>query len=297
MVLGLSLIVAIFKEWKASYQAAFAKAVAKWDQIATLVPSSGSGNIYPMLSQWPEFKEWLGDRVFKNLKVSKYELTNRQFESSVEVPVNTIKDDTFGVFKPMMEFMGDAAARFPDKLVFQAVAAGATSLCYDGQFFYDTDHPIVVDEVATTASNYDATGGGALWVLVDTKRPLKPFILQEREKITFKQLTKVDDETVLISNMYRYGADGRFAAGYGFWQMAYGSLNTLNAANFLTYRAAMMARKSDEGGPLEIMPDTIIVGPSLEATARELFLTPTLSGGGANPNFGLCKVVVTPYLT
>ena len=65
----------------------------------------------------------------------------------------------------------------------------------------------------------------------------------------------------------------------------------------LSYVAAMMALKSDEGKPLNIVPDLCVVGPSRWSTARDLFMSPTLSGGAANPNFGLCKVLVTPYLT
>ncbi len=96
---------------------------------------------------------------------------------------------------------------------------------------------------------------------------------------------------------YVYGADGRSAAGYGMWQMAYGSVGDLSSTNVQAYFATGMGRKSDEGQPLGIMYDTCVVGPSNWAAARALFLVETLSGGAANPNFGLCKVIVTPYLT
>ena len=38
------------------------------------------------------------------------------------------------------------------------VAAGFTSLCYDGQYFFDTDHPVGPNESPASVSNH---GGGA----------------------------------------------------------------------------------------------------------------------------------------
>ena len=41
----------------------------------------------------------------------------------------------------MFEEMGRAAATHPDELVFETVANGFTEECFDGQPFFDTDHP------------------------------------------------------------------------------------------------------------------------------------------------------------
>ena len=61
------------------------------------------------------------------------------------------------------------------------------------------------------------------WFLLCTNRFLKPFIYQLRKKIKFVSLTKDTDENVFLLDEFLYGADGRSNAGYGFWQMAYGS--------------------------------------------------------------------------
>lgn len=297
MILGLAaLLASIFKTFNAAFQDAFAKAELQWMKIATKIPSTSETNLYAFLGYFPKMREWVGDRVFKNMQTSKYELANKLFEMSIAVPKTKVDDATFPIFTPAVQMMGDSAARLPEELVFAALAAGASSTCYDGQYFFDTDHPVIVDGVAGTASNYDATGGGALWALLDTKRPLKPLIYQEREPVKFEGFTKDQDENVFMRNEYVYGARGRSAAGYGLWQMAYGSLNTLDSTNVQAYVAAMMARKSDEGQPLNIMPNVCVVGPSNWAAARALFLVQTLPGGAANPNFGLCEVIVSPLL-
>lgn len=67
------------------------------------------------------------------------------------------------------------------------------------------------------------------WFLLDTKRFLKPIIFQKRKEIKMTSLTKDDDENVFMRDEFIWGADGRSNAGYGFWQMAYGSDGTETA--------------------------------------------------------------------
>ena len=69
-----------------------------------------------------------------------------------------------------------------------------------------------------------------LWLVPLTERkshwlvnPLKPIILQIRKKIKFDMLTKDTDLNVFMQKEYLYGCDCRDNAGFGFWQMAYGS--------------------------------------------------------------------------
>jgi phage major head subunit gpT-like protein len=297
MIINTAGLASLRKSFSAAFQNAFATAPSQWAKVATLIVSNTESNLYAFLGQFPKLREWLGDRQVKNLAASNYTLTNKAFEATVAVNRTTIEDDTYGVYAPIMQEMGYSAGLHPDEGVFAALAAGASSLCYDGQYFFDTDHPVVVSGASTTASNYDSTGGGNLWVLMDTKRPLKPLIYQKRKEYVFKAFQSENDENVFMRNEFLYGVDGRGAFGYGLWQLAYGSLNTLNATNVQAYAATMMARKSDEDKPLNIMPNLCVVGPSNWAAARALFLVPTLSDGSANPNFGLCEVLVTPYLT
>lgn len=61
------------------------------------------------------------------------------------------------------------------------------------------------------------------WFLLCTKKFLKPIILQIRKKIKFDMLTKDTDMNVFLQKEYLYGCDSRDNAGFGFWQMAYGS--------------------------------------------------------------------------
>ena len=64
------------------------------------------------------------------------------------------------------------------------------------------------------------------WFLLCTKRPVKPLIYQQRKKAKFVSKTNETDDNVFMSKKFIYGADSRGNAGFGFWQMAYGSDGT-----------------------------------------------------------------------
>lgn len=61
------------------------------------------------------------------------------------------------------------------------------------------------------------------WYLLCTTKALKPLIYQERKAPKFDALIDDKDENVFMRKQYLYGVHARANAGYGFWQMAYGS--------------------------------------------------------------------------
>jgi phage major head subunit gpT-like protein len=297
MIINLSNLDSLFVSYNAAFAAGFGSAEPQSGAIATEVGSTSGSNIYPFLGHFPQLRKWVGDRVAKNLVAHSYSIVNDPYEATVEVPRPTIEDDEYGVFSPMMAEMGYSVAMHPDELIFALAALGATELCYDGQPFFNASHPIVVDGVTTTASNYDATGGGALWMVLDISRPLKPFVFQKRKDYDFQQFTKPSDEHVFMTNKFLYGVDARVNVGFGLWQLAYGSLNTLNGTNFDAIVTAMEARKSDEGKPLGIKAKLIVCGPTNRAAARNLVDLAALANGADNPNYKEVDYLVTPYLT
>lgn len=72
-------------------------------------------------------------------------------------------------------------------------------------------------------------GKDTAWYLLCTTRPIKPLIYQERKKAKFVSKTAENDDNVFFQKTFIYGADSRGNAGFGFWQMAYGSDGSANA--------------------------------------------------------------------
>jgi len=296
MILNTAGLAALFTSYKANFQGAFDAAVPTWPQIATEIPSGTESNLYAFLGQFPRMREWLGDRIVKNLVANDYTIANKVWESTVGVPVPKIEDDTYGVFAPIFQEMGYTTKLHPDEIMFALALLGHTELCYDGQGFVDDDHPIIVAGVAGTYDNYDGAGGTGLWYLLDTKHPLKPFIYQNRKAPNFQVLSRPTDEGVFTSNLIKYGVDSRDAVGFGLYQMAFGSLNTLTAAHVDTYTTTVMSQMSDEGKPLGVKPNLILCGTSHRVEARDLVLKEYLAGGETNPHFKELDLLVTPYL-
>lgn len=80
-----------------------------------------------------------------------------------------------------------------------------------------TAKPLVVPQLA---------GSDTAWFLMCTTMPVKPLIYQQRKKPKFVSKTNETDDNVFMSKRFIYGVDSRGNAGFGFWQMAYGSDGT-----------------------------------------------------------------------
>ena len=291
LVINASNLAAIYQGFKTAFKNAFAGATPDYTKIATVVPSTTKTENYGWLAAWPQLREWIGDRQIKSLQAFGYSITNRKFESSVGVPRDDIEDDTYGVFGNLMSEMGYAAATHPDSLTFPMLPAGTSTVCYDGQYFFDTDHPVGTG----TVSNWGG-GSGTAWYFLETRRPLKPLIFQKRRDYDLKAMTSMEDEGVFMRDEYRYGVDARCNVGYGLWQMAYGSKQTLDEAGFEAACIALMNMKDDEGRPLGIRGNLLVVPPSLEKAALKLVKSERLASGADNPYYGRAEVLVSPYL-
>lgn len=257
--------------------------------ITELVPSTAKLETYGFLGDMPIFRRWVGEKRIKSLGEKVYTLANEDFEITIGVHKNKIRDDNLGLYGPMVQGWGVNAKNLADQLVFEALRDGHTRPCFDGQNFFDTDHP--VGDAGTIASNISAAGGSQPWFLIDASQPMKPILFQEREAPHFHMVTEMTDSHVFKTGEYLMGAEARGAAGYTYWQMAYRSTQVLNEANYKAARDAMKALKDDEGEPLGISPTHIVVGVSTWQQAKDLFDKANLAGGESNTLNGEVAIV------
>jgi phage major head subunit gpT-like protein len=144
----------LFQQFKGDYELGFANRAVHWPRLAERIPSTTEMNTYGWMAEIPGFREWIGPRVFHNLAARSYSIVNKDWEDGFTVSRNKILDDQFGIYSRHSQLLGDAAKRLWDDLVFDTLQAGTTTLGYDGQFFFDTDHPVNVDDgSAGTYSN------------------------------------------------------------------------------------------------------------------------------------------------
>ena len=284
-------------------------AANQWQLIATRVPSTKDTEDYAWLGGLPKMREFIEERSLKTMFESAYSLKNKTYEATVGVDRAAIEDDQYGQIKLRVQQMGFEAARFIEELVFTALQNGGTSLCYDGQYFFDSDHstgesgaqsnlgstalsittltagivamakikddygkpmnirpnmlvvppdlwttaleitgstviPVKVGDGTASSGATAATGYMNVisnmgitpimspyltdtnnWYLLDTTKPIKPLLYQERTAVEFEAL-EANSENGFLRDQYAYGIRQRGVAGYGMWQYAYGAIVT-----------------------------------------------------------------------
>lgn len=288
----------LFRGYQTKFQGAFNDAKPMWNKVAFLVPSKTASEDYGWLGEFPNMREWIGSRVLKSIATHSYSITNKTWEASVSVSREKIEDDQYGIFAPMMSEMGRSAAVHPDQLVYSLLPAGFDTLCYDGQNYFDADHPVINPdtEKPESVSNMQA-GGSAPWFLIDASRAIMPVIFQERRKPQFNTLNNPKtSEHVFMQNEYIYGVDARYNVGFSFWQLAFASKAELTKANFRAARTAMTKFKNDEGRPLNVKPTILVVGPSNADAARDLINSERDENGKTNTDRGLVEIVEVSWL-
>lgn len=279
-----------------AFNTRFASVQNFYSTVAMTVSSSTAMNEYPRLDDLPGFREWIGDRLVHDLGAQTYVIRNREFEKTISIKRSQIEDDQLGIFTPVAGQMGQDAAEFPDQLIFPLVNKAETITCYDGQYFFDTDHPGYNEQGnVISVANYVA-GANPAWYLIDDTQVVKPFVYQSRKPFKLTALQNPEDPNVFFQGKFVYGVDGRCNAGLGLWQLAYKSKATLNAANYQAARTAMQTIRRRDGSVLNIRPTKLLVPPSLEGVAKQILNAELINGGDSNIWAKTAEVVVIPYL-
>lgn len=283
--------------FKTSFQGGLGQASSQYLRIATVVNSTQKEQKYGWLGKIPNVREWIGPRVVQNLQASDYAIKEKALELTLGVDRDDIETDNLGIYAPLFTEMGSSTGSTWDRLVFAALKAGFTTNCYDGQYFFDTDHPVIAEDGNTIVNVANTDGGsGTPWFLLDINRAVKPIILQKRKDFEFVAKDKPTDDNVFTNREFVYGADARANVGYGFWQFAWGSKQTLSAANYGAARAALTGMRGDHGRPLGLMPNLLVVPPSLESAARKILNSEYGPGGETNEWKGTAELLVSPWL-
>jgi len=291
VIINSATISALTTGFNASFNQAFAATESYVDKIASIVPSLSKEDNYSWIGSMPSMREWVGQREISNPEAFVYSIKNRTFESTVAVNREDIEDDRFGVYGPLFQQLGSLARTHPDELIFGLMKSGFAERCYDGQYFFDTDHAVAGQSVSNMQS-----GAGEAWFLLDTTKIVKPFIFQKRRDYNLVQKRDPKDENVFMNNEFLFGIDARVNAGCGLWQLAFGSKAALDETNYASARAAMRSFKAENGRPLLVNPSTLVVGPSNEDAARKLLIAQQNSAGASNIYANTAELIVTGWL-
>ena len=142
MLVNASTLQTIFTGLKTLFHNALKATPGNWQKTAMEVPSTGAGEEYASISRFPRMRKWIGDKVIRNLKGQKYYVANEDWETTIAVKRNDIKDDKLGIYNNQALAAGESAGELNDIIVDDLKNNAFTKECLDGQYFYDTDHPV-----------------------------------------------------------------------------------------------------------------------------------------------------------
>lgn len=98
---------------------------------------------YPLIGMPPRLREWVGGRQPKALRSSALTVTNKKWEATIEVALDDMRRDKFGLIKERLDEFAMAQEDHWLKLLSTLILNGAGEeygLAHDNQFFFDTDH-------------------------------------------------------------------------------------------------------------------------------------------------------------
>lgn len=114
---------------------------ASWTSKAAFHANSDQAfEDFPFLSSAPLLREWIGGRLRHGFDARSIRIENRHWEATVEfLEREMTRDKTGQIYRRITELAGRAAAH-PRSLLSALLIDGENALCYDGQYFFDTDH-------------------------------------------------------------------------------------------------------------------------------------------------------------
>ena len=124
--------------------------------VSMLFQSNQESETYNWLGMAPVMREWIGGRQAKGFREDGITIKNKTYESTMEVLVDEIRRDKTGqVMLRVAEQARRANAHWASLLTTLLVAGETTGgECYDGQYFFDTDH----SEYDSGTQDNDLTG-------------------------------------------------------------------------------------------------------------------------------------------
>lgn len=135
------------------------------DAVSMLFTSDQESETYKWLGQVPAMREFIGGRHAKGFQENGITIPNKHFEATLEVFVEEMRRDKTGqVMLRVRELAGRIVSHWAS-LLSTLIVNGESTACYDGQFFFDTDHqegdsPVQSNDISVDISTLPTTNHG-----------------------------------------------------------------------------------------------------------------------------------------
>ena len=146
--------------------------------VSNYFTSDQESEEYKWLGQSPAMREWIGGRQAKGFSTQGIEIKNKDFEATLSVLVKEMKFDKTGQVMVRIRELAERTNAHWAKLLSALVIAGESALCYDGQYFFDTDHSEGDSGSQSNDITYDSSS-----TTIPTAAEMEAAILKSVEKI------------------------------------------------------------------------------------------------------------------
>ncbi len=116
------------------------------------VNSSSEANEYPWVDDLGKWREWLGDRVYANIKAHLHRVPNRDFEKSHQIHKNKLADDTYGMYGDLVAMTGAGWPQLLNDIRVEVITGN--TVCFTGKALFANDHAYggnTIDNLVTDA--------------------------------------------------------------------------------------------------------------------------------------------------
>lgn len=114
---------------------------AAWlDAVSMLFTSDQDSEEYAWLGQSPAMREWVGGRHAKGFRENGLTIKNKHFEATIEVLLKELRRDKTGQVMVRIRELAQRTNSHWASLLSTLIINAESSVCYDGQYFFDTDH-------------------------------------------------------------------------------------------------------------------------------------------------------------
>lgn len=108
--------------------------------VSNLFSSDQASETYNFLGQSPAMREWIGGRQAKGFSGQGVTIINKHYEATLEVSMRDARRDKTPQIQARVAEFADRGVTHWGSLLSDLIIAGESTACYDGQFFFDTDH-------------------------------------------------------------------------------------------------------------------------------------------------------------
>ncbi len=118
-----------------------ANAGMRWiEGVANMFNSDQASETYNFIGQSPAMRQWIGNRAAKGFSGQGITIVNNHYEATIEVKKRDARRDKTGQIRARMEELADRGQTHWASLLSTLLLNGTSTVCYDGQYFFDTDH-------------------------------------------------------------------------------------------------------------------------------------------------------------